>query len=311
MKKISIAIATYNHEKFIERSIESSLSQNYLKKEIIVVDAGSSDNTVALIEKKFKKYVTLIKLKNSAPSNTLNVAINKCKGDYIALLSGDDANLPDRLKESSYYLDNNNLDVAFSLPKIINKKGNEVFNMIFLKDPLLQLFSSKDIFLKLFYRGNLFCAPTALIKAKKIKKMNLFDNRFVQLQDYDLWLRMALNNWKFGFQDLQLVEYRVHDKNLSRRETHGKMVAEIPIVLYKILSTSNKQLNKIFSKQITHKNKEKNKLNEFEKHLILYAHQNNEVRKFSKWKLFETFSEQDLENYGFEDFNIAKYLNSI
>jgi len=311
MKKISIAIATYNHEKFIERSIESSLSQNYLKKEIIVVDAGSSDNTVALIEKKFKKYVTLIKLKNSVPSNTLNVAINKCKGDYIALLSGDDANLPDRLRESSNYLDNNDLDVAFSVPKLINEEGKEIFNIIFLKDPLFQTFSSEDIFLKLFYRGNLFCAPTALINAKKLKKINLFNNRFIQLQDYDLWLRMALNNWKFGFQKLKLVEYRIHKNNLSRRETHSKMQAEIPIVLYKILSTSNKQINKFFSKQITHKNKGKNKLNEFEKHLILYAHQNIEVRKFSKWKLFETFSEKDVENYDFDDFNIAKYLNSI
>ena len=309
MKKISVALSTYNHEKFIEQCIDSVLSDTYTNKEIIVVDAGSSDKTVSIIENKFAKYINLIKLQNSDPSSTLNRAIHQCNGDLIALLSGDDINLPYRLSSSSEYFYTNNCNVVFAKPKLINSDGKRIKLNIFPIIPINNGSDTKEIFLNLFNHGNLFCAPTALIDKKKLKKIGYFDQRFFQLQDYDLWLRMALNDWKFGYYNEEQVGYRLHDRNISHTRSHKIMFEEFPIVLYKNLSSKNNNLYSFFKKQLP-SFESKIKLSEFDKHVILRNHKLLEVRQYAKWMLFNNFNEKDIMEYGFKNFNIAKYLNN-
>lgn len=88
MKKVSIIIACYNHGKFLKQSIESALNQDYKNLEIIVVNDGSTDNSLEIAES-FDK-VKIISHKNKGVIFARNNAIKRSSGDYILPLDADD-----------------------------------------------------------------------------------------------------------------------------------------------------------------------------------------------------------------------------
>ncbi len=86
---ISIIITNYNYSHFIEDAILSALNQDYQNKEVIVVDDGSTDNSISVI-KKFEPQITLISKLNGGVSSARNVGIHYSSGDYLAFLDADD-----------------------------------------------------------------------------------------------------------------------------------------------------------------------------------------------------------------------------
>ena len=95
-KKISIIIPVYNSEKTIERAINSAISQDYINKEIIVVNDGSFDHTMDIV-RKFKESIKIINTEHLGVSHARNVGIGNSTGDYILFLDSDDYLLPDCL----------------------------------------------------------------------------------------------------------------------------------------------------------------------------------------------------------------------
>ncbi len=89
--KISVIIRSYNSEDFVGNAIQSALGQSLDKKlyEIIVVDDGSSDGTVSILEKN-KRNLIIIKQPHMGPVKALNTGLKKAKGGYIIVLDSDD-----------------------------------------------------------------------------------------------------------------------------------------------------------------------------------------------------------------------------
>jgi glycosyltransferase involved in cell wall biosynthesis len=102
---VSIIIPCYNYKKYVEKSINSALAQTYKNTEIIVVDNGSTDNSLSIIQKfSSNKKVRILKFENNNPpgkkgSFHLNDAIKESKGEYISILYADDWYLPDKIKK--------------------------------------------------------------------------------------------------------------------------------------------------------------------------------------------------------------------
>jgi glycosyltransferase involved in cell wall biosynthesis len=88
---ISVLIDTYNHERFIEKSINSVLEQGFpvTGREIIVVDDGSTDRTPQIV-KRFEAHLQYIRKENGGQASAFNVGIPECWGEIIAFLDGDD-----------------------------------------------------------------------------------------------------------------------------------------------------------------------------------------------------------------------------
>ena len=95
---ISVLIDTYNHERFIERAINSVLEQNVARTEceVIVVDDGSVDRTPELV-RRFEPHVRLIRKDNGGQASAFNAGIAECRGEIIAFLDGDDWWAPGKL----------------------------------------------------------------------------------------------------------------------------------------------------------------------------------------------------------------------
>ena len=105
MPLVTVIIACYNHEKYIEQSISSVLEQTYGNVELLVIDDGSTDDSVAVIKRLLTAHdFNFIEQANQGLSKTLNEAIRRAQGSLIAPFGSDDVMLPDRLRQQVEYL---------------------------------------------------------------------------------------------------------------------------------------------------------------------------------------------------------------
>lgn len=110
---VSVIITTYNVEHYIERAIESALSQKGVNVEIIIVDDCSTDNTWRVVCKNTDERIKRKKLENnSGPGAARNAAISMASGKWIAILDGDDAFLPGRLASCLALADSKQADIV-------------------------------------------------------------------------------------------------------------------------------------------------------------------------------------------------------
>lgn len=90
---VSIIVSSYNYGRFLHHTIDSALSQSYKHTEVIVVDDGSTDNSVEIINSYGKKIIPVIK-SNGGQGSALNAGFVACKGDVIIFLDSDDKLMP-------------------------------------------------------------------------------------------------------------------------------------------------------------------------------------------------------------------------
>jgi glycosyltransferase involved in cell wall biosynthesis len=107
---VSILIVTYNAEAFIEATLKSCITQSYSNTEILILDNGSCDATLAKVEAVKKatavKHVTVYPLKeNVGPYAGLNYLLDRAKGDYVAIQDHDDIWLPGKLAQQVAFLE--------------------------------------------------------------------------------------------------------------------------------------------------------------------------------------------------------------
>ncbi len=133
MPKVSIITATYNGEKFIERAIKSVLYQTFKDWEMIIVDDGSTDNTVKIIKEYSQKdpRIKLIELKQNSggPAIPRTIACKESKGEYIAFLDQDDIYYPEYLELKVNYLEkHHDIDILSSLAWTFDEETKKIIN---------------------------------------------------------------------------------------------------------------------------------------------------------------------------------------
>ena len=102
---VSILIPAYNSEQWIAETIESALAQTWRTKEIVVVDDGSSDQTLQIARRFASKGVYVVTQPNQGAAAARNTAMSICQGDYIQWLDADDLLEPDKVERQMRSLD--------------------------------------------------------------------------------------------------------------------------------------------------------------------------------------------------------------
>ena len=111
--KFSIITVTLNSEATIEKCIQSIINQNYSNYEYIIIDGGSNDNTLKIINKYKDKVSVLISEKDNSIWDAMNKGINIATGDIIGFLNSDDFYYPNAIATANKYFINHNIDFLF------------------------------------------------------------------------------------------------------------------------------------------------------------------------------------------------------
>ncbi len=191
MKKpiISIIIPIFNGEKTIRRAIRSVISQTYfINSELILIDDGSNDKSINVIQTFMKKYpnISLIRNKhNLGIAKTQNIGLKRARGKYVARLDQDDEWTDNKkLEKQAIMLEKNpSLGLVGTWAKIINKDGQN-FN-------LTPATSDQGIRLKVLL-ANMFIAPSIMIKKELTRKIGYYREDLIHgTEDYEYWLRIG------------------------------------------------------------------------------------------------------------------------
>lgn len=208
---VTIAVASYNHEAYIEICLLSLLKQSYKNIELIVIDDGSSDNSCEIIENLQQHYdFQFYQQSNIGFNNTLNRAIKMAKGKYFCYLGSDDIALSDKTAKQ--------VDLMESRPDIAVCGGNAL-NI----DPDGQILAKQKInpyqelnFDDVFVNKKGFAASTSMIRMEVLYKEGGYDPT-IQLEDIYMWLKLTSRGYRLAVLNDLLVYYRKHSSNTYKR----------------------------------------------------------------------------------------------
>tara|TARA_R110001599_G_scaffold79463_3_gene215298 strand:+ start:1519 stop:2529 length:1011 start_codon:yes stop_codon:yes gene_type:complete len=203
---ISVILPVYNGEKYIEEAINSILGQTYQNFELIIINDGSSDTSLAIINQyKENNKVVIITQKNSGLIYTLNKGIDIAKGRYIARMDADDIAHPERFeKQLSLFETNKHLGVCSASTENIGAETG------------ITLRSADNDTLKatlLFWPP--FAHPAVMIKRSVLLENNIYyREEYKHCEDFDLWSQLAPFCEFSNVTDVML-KYRVHPEQVT------------------------------------------------------------------------------------------------
>ena len=205
---VTVIIPTYNRGWIIHEAIDSVLDQDFNDYELIVVDDGSEDNTLEILEA-YGKAIKVLQQGNRGVSAARNRGIEESTGRLIAFLDSDDLWLPKKLSTQVKFFENNADALINQTQEIWNRNGLRV-------NPKKRHHKFSGM---IFERSLELClvSPSAVMIAKDLfDTVGVFDENLPACEDYDLWLRISCR-YPVHLTDLPLVIKRGgHDDQLSK-----------------------------------------------------------------------------------------------
>ena len=201
---VSALITSFNSASTIEEAIKSVLDQSRAVDKVIVVDDGSTDNSVELI-KAFEPMVHLVLSKSQSPSGARNAGLEYCNTDFIALLDGDDTWHHDKIA-TQLGLALLNLDCNV----IASNWSRDQAALNCVVTETTRLYCSDILIL------NRFQTSTALVSREGFRQAGNFDPEMDTAEDWDMWIRLS----KFGnalLANAPMVFYRDNPSGVSKK----------------------------------------------------------------------------------------------
>lgn len=204
--KVSVIMPVYRNAKHVEQAVESILRQTYSDFELILIDDASDDETVSLLRSfTDPRIIRIEKEKNTGYTESLNMGLERARGEYIARMDGDDISLPARFEKQVALMDANPGVIVCGTWYRIAGTHKEVHPP-----------SGHDAIRIAFLDGNALAHASVMIRKATLDQHKLRYNTGMEpAEDYDLWVRMSALGQLHNIPEV-LLEYRVHDAQVSR-----------------------------------------------------------------------------------------------
>ena len=209
LKKVSVIIPNYNYGRYISAAVESALSQTYGNLEVIVVNNGSTDDSLKIL-RVFEDRIKLIDQQNLGQSGARNSGLSHASGDYIAFLDADDYWHPNKIERQISLFTQETQLVYCGISKFVSA-GNRIIAQTL---PQFRGRCSK------YFIGNpgvsivLSGESTAIFSRALFEKVGNFDAELNSASGWDFFRRCS-SHTDFDFIPEYLTYYRVHDSNMS------------------------------------------------------------------------------------------------
>jgi glycosyltransferase involved in cell wall biosynthesis len=182
---ISVIIPAYNCEKSIKETINSVLQQTFTDFELIVINDGSQDSTLDVINSIQDTRMKVFSFENAGGNISRNRGLNLAVGNYISFLDADDIWTPDKLESQLEALQKNpEAHVAYSWTDYIDEEGNFLVSG-------RRVSVNGDVYEKLLINNFLENGSNPLIRKEALVELDGFDESLKAAQDWDMWLRLA------------------------------------------------------------------------------------------------------------------------
>jgi glycosyltransferase involved in cell wall biosynthesis len=232
---VSILMPVYNGEQYLSEAIESALAQTYKNFELLVVNDGSTDNSVDVIRPFLKdSRVIYIQQKNAGVAAARNTAIKQATGKYLGFLDQDDIWLNNKLEVQVAALEQDeNIALVYSNQDFIDAYSNKIDYDWITGGASGYCFGA-------LFKKNWISVLTVLIRKTVIDEIGPFNEQLPGTDDYEIWLRVTLK-YPIRFIDQSLALYRFHDNNVSKNRF--KMTVLFLKAINTILSEHPEALN--------------------------------------------------------------------
>lgn len=231
---VSIIMPAYNAAKYIEEAIASVQMQDYLLWELIIIDDGSTDDTLKLavqMAKTDNRIKVLPMVHKGSPSIARNAGLENANGEMITFLDADDRYETGALTAMLNAFDKDSITAVYGFSNTIDAEGK-------LQQPLVELEQLNDLeydFPKDFSQtwedialGKIQCLLSALmIKKSTLKRVGLLDERWVAAEDYQFFARLFMDDFD-GVKAIPayLYQYRIYGNSLTKTKEKAKRILE-------------------------------------------------------------------------------------
>jgi glycosyltransferase involved in cell wall biosynthesis len=196
--RISIVTPSYNQGKYIERTIQSVLSQEVRGLEYTVIDGGSADETI-LIQKRYEDRLLWISERDSGPSDAINKGFLRSKGPVLGWLNSDDIYYPGALKTVLEFFEQNpDVDVLYGDTYHINEN-----------DEVIERYPTEDWNWTRLHETCFISQPAAFFRRRVFDEYGPLEVG-VRCMDYEYWLRLGKNGVRFEHLPRTLAATRLH-----------------------------------------------------------------------------------------------------
>jgi len=220
--KVSVITPSFNQGQFIERTLQSVAIQSGAEIEHVVVDGGSTDNTLDVL-KRFGHGVKWVSEKDKGQTDAINKGIRRTNGEIIGWLNSDDIYFSEAISRAvTFFNDHPEVDVIYGMADHIDQNDrpfevypSEPWNFERLKDTCF------------------ICQPAAFFRRSVVEKHGLLDDNLHFCMDYEFWLRLGKAGVQFEYIEVKLAGSRLYAENKTLG-SRVKVHAEINDVLKKL-----------------------------------------------------------------------------
>ena len=211
--QVTVLMPAFNAERYISEAVESVLSQTYTDFEFIILNDGSTDNTLSIIRDYAKRdsRIRVIDQPNSGMGTALNKGMRLARGDLIVRMDADDVMLPNRIERQLDFMKANpDVAVASCLVYYINRQSRIIGRST------SNLRSRRDF--EMYIKGGRLIGvshPGVIMRKSVVLEVGGYRPQFWPADDIDLWMRIAERGHLIIVQQERLLKYRIHSGSIS------------------------------------------------------------------------------------------------
>jgi glycosyltransferase involved in cell wall biosynthesis len=211
--QISIVMPAYNEERFIGEAIESVLAQTCSEFELIILNDGSNDRTLEIVQSYAQRdsRVHVVSHSNIGIVSTLNRGLALAANEWVVRMDADDVMMPNRLeRQMAFVVEHPELAVASSWVKHIDSEGRIIAKN---SSHLITHEAVQEL-----YMGNKLIGishPASILRRSAVEAVGGYRSKFRITEDSDLWIRLLEAGHKILVQPEYLLKYRIHGGSVS------------------------------------------------------------------------------------------------
>ncbi len=206
--KISIITPSYNQCQFLEETILSVLNQDYPNLEYIIIDGGSTDNSVKIIKKYENRLASWVSEPDKGQTHAINKGLNQSTGEILNWINSDDLLSVGSLNIiGKAFSSDSEADFCFGDFSMIDDKGRIIISR---KNPLYR-------FRTLFYGRQLSCQPAVFFRRSVLERIGYLDETLAFCMDLEFWIRAASKGMTFRQTKMLIAVARMHRGSKTAR----------------------------------------------------------------------------------------------